>query len=320
MNIKETDFEDKLMSLFFPYEFKKINEVKGVQKNFVHYTTANAAMNMIKTRQVWMRQPYLMNDHQEMEHGLNCLKSAYISDDFQFKKLIDQYYPNLSTEIENEFDTLLRVNRQDVYLFCVSEHENTENDFGRLSMWRAYGKEVGIAIVMKHDTFFTESPGINCTLTPVAYHRYEDFLVNFQQVAKNIIENPNFIKSLDRDYFKNVVLTMFRFAVLSTKHIGFSEEKEWRIIYSPGIEVSKHLEHCLETINGVPQEVYKIPLRNDPAGGLVKIELNDLIERVIIGPTHYPLPLYKAFVKMLSDAGVDGAQDKVWVSDIPLRL
>lgn len=320
MEIESSEFQGKFAEIFFPHDSIRLEQVKSAKKNFVHYTTANAAMNIIKTRQVWMRQPYFMNDYQEIEHGLQCLKNAYSDEDFNCRTVIDQFYPGLSAEIEREFDTLLEINRKDVYLFCVSEHEQDENNLGRLSMWRAYGKDVGVAIVLNHETFLTESPGIKATLAPVSYHKSQDFLVSFKQVLKNITENPDFIKAMNRQLFKDSMLTMFTYAVLSTKHIGFLEEKEWRIIYSPGMRLSSNLIHDLESINGIPQEVYKIPLKNDPAEGLMKLELNDLIDRIIIGPTNYPLPLYKAFVKMLNDAGVENAANKVCVSDIPLRL
>jgi hypothetical protein len=46
---------------------------------------------------------------------------------------------------------------------------------------------------------------------------------------------------------------MFRFAGVSTKHPGFVEEREWRLIHSPQIEgVEKHvLRPCIRTIRGI---------------------------------------------------------------------
>lgn len=314
------NFENKLHSVFFPHDSECLKKITNSRKNFVHYTTASAATSIIKTKTIWLRQPYLMNDRGELALGLEFLRRAYREENFKFKTLIESYYPGIGADLELSFDNLLRAIKEEMYLFCVSEHENNESDCGRLSMWRGYGRDAGIAIILNHESFLTESPGLNAYLCPVFYSNYERYLENFEQIQKNIADNSEFIKTIGLDLFKNSILNMFRFSILSTKHLGFSEEKEWRIIYSPLIERSQNLRHSVEVINGIPQEVHSVRLENNQEKGLMKIELNDLIEKIIIGPTDYPLPLYKAFVKLLSDAGVENAAEKVVVSDIPLRV
>ena len=44
-----------------------------------------------------------------------------------------------------------------------------------------------------------------------------------------------------------------------------------------------------------------------------------LIKKIIIGPTEFPVVVRDAFVKLLTDAGVDDASEKVVISFIPLR-
>jgi hypothetical protein len=82
---------------------------------------------------------------------------------------------------------------------------------------------------------------------------------------------------------------------------------------------SPYLEKELQVINGVPQTIYKIPLKDIPAIGLTGMEIPSLIHRVIIGPTQYPIAVRKAFVTLLLDAGVADAEKRVWFSQIPLR-
>ena len=59
----------------------------------------------------------------------------------------------------------------------------------------------------------------------------------------------------------------------------------------------------IETIRGVPQPVYKFSLRNIPAAApterLEGIEIPQLVERVIIGPTQYPTAVCEAIVESL---------------------
>ena len=116
-------------------------------------------------------------------------------------------------------------------------------------------------------------------------------------------------------WFFNVLL----FASTCSKHRGFGEEREWRVIHVPKQHPSDVLEQSVEVIRGVPQTVYKIPLRNIPEEGLVGVEIQEILHHIIIGPSSYPLPLHDAFVSVLEQAGVEDAASKVITSDIPLR-
>jgi hypothetical protein len=107
---------------------------------------------------------------------------------------------------------------------------------------------------------------------------------------------------------------------LSVRSItGFREEREWRVIYSPAYAKSDVLIPDIQSIRGVPQQIYKIPLKDIPDQSLVGIELHSLIDRVIVGPTQYPQATYGALVSLLEKAGMTDARKRVVVSDIPLR-
>jgi hypothetical protein len=95
--------------------------------------------------------------------------------------------------------------------------------------------------------------------------------------------------------------------------------QEWRVIYSPTVEQSPYLTKEIRVVKGVPQPIYKIPLKDIPEIGLTAAAIPTLLNRVIIGPTQYPLALHEAFVDLLTEAGVQDPAAKVCVSDIPLR-
>jgi hypothetical protein len=59
---------------------------------------------------------------------------------------------------------------------------------------------------------------------------------------------------------------------------------------------SPHVYSSIEVVGGVPQRVHKIPLRSDAAAGLTDLALNELLDRIIIGPTQFPWAMYEAFV------------------------
>lgn len=42
------------------------------------------------------------------------------------------------------------------YITCLSEHLSNEDNYGRLSMWRAYGHSTGIALIISPNFLDTE--------------------------------------------------------------------------------------------------------------------------------------------------------------------
>jgi hypothetical protein len=193
----------------------------------------------------------------------------------------------------------------DTYLTCVSERSDSEDLTGRLSMWRAYGEQTGVAFVMNNPLFVTPSDALKAYSSPVAYLNDQGFAREFSRVVDNINTEADFIRTQGRDAIRTFIFHMFRSAALCTKHLGFLEEKEWRVVYSPSAELSPYLIKEIQSIGGVPQPIYKIPLKDIPEEGLSGAEIPALLDRIIIGPTEYPLAIREAFLQLPSDAGVE---------------
>lgn len=109
------------------------------------------------------------------------------------------------------------------------------------------------------------------------------------------------------------------FGALASKHPGFREEQEWRILYSPKLLPSRIVNKSIEIVRGQPLQVYKIPFFNREDLGVDWIELNQILDRVIIGPTENSHAVREAFIELLHEAEVVEPELKVVVSNIPLR-
>ena len=96
-----------------------------------------------------------------------------------------------------------------------------------------------------------------------------------------------YIKNLGQETVKQIVFTMLRFAVLCTKHPGFHEEREWRVVASPSMHPTDHATLGIEVIRGTPQVVLKLDLQNQPDKGLVGLAIPELQDRIIIGPCEF---------------------------------
>lgn len=310
----------KLTKILMPFALQRQQTVirDGIQ--FVHYTGAEAAMNILRSGEVWMRNVSCMNDFREVQHGVDCLIAAYKGEGGKsFQAALNGVYAEITKEIEELFNAWVEQFKWNTYLACVSEHNKEENETGRLSMWRAYGDATGVAIVMHNTRFISPVNHLKVYASPVAYMNDDGIGEQLTSIGENVQQERDFLASLSREQIKNVIFWILRFAAISTKHPGFKEEREWRVVYTPSLDKSEHVAHAIVSVHGAPQPIYKIPVRDDPAKGLVGIGIPSLVDRIIIGPTRYPVAVRDAFVELLRDAGVEGAEQKVWVSNIPLR-
>jgi hypothetical protein len=309
-----------LKHVFFPYAELRTTAVRASGARFAYYTTAEVATRILQTQQIWMRNAAVMNDFMEISHGFECLRAAYSGESGDvLKRALDSCFPGLPEELEAVFDSWLPIIHRDTYLTCVSEHRADEDLRGRLSMWRAYGATTGVAIVLNGAVMFAESDTLGAYSSPVFYGEARDFAAAFMSFAKGIEVRAALVASLGRETVKNAMFQVFRFATLCTKHPGFSEELEWRVIASPLLNPSGRLTSNVEIVRGVPQMVVKLKLENAPDEGLIGLAIPELVNRIIIGPSEFPQVTERALYQLMSDLGVPDAQKKIVVSDIPLR-
>lgn len=310
----------KALSIFYPEEFNIVEQIGQKKFRFVQYTSANAAMSIIQNKEVWLRNVQCMNDYREVEHGINCLVSTFKNEEGKkFQSVMEELFPGVIDRFTKLFDSWLPALRTSTYLTCVSEHENYEDIYGRLSMWRAYGGKQPVAIVMNTTAFGSESDALSAYTYPVLYQDLEQFNLEFERLTSRITIEKEFVKSMGEQDVTNYLFDVFKSYALCVKHPGFKEEREWRVVYNPLLRPSDRITSSIEVIDGVPQKVHKIPLVNIPEENLIGMNIPELIDRIIIGPSDHQYIIASTFIGLLEEAGCENAAKKVSYSGIPLR-
>lgn len=309
----------KHAQVFFPLAFERSVKVAFGNHRFVHYTSADTARRIIENEEIWMRKSALMNDFRELEHGLDCINHALAVHRDRYRGFFESIWPGFCDELQERFNSWLPHMRDGTYIACISEHADAEDRTGRLSMWRAYCGRAGIALVVSGAPFVSVSNALKAYTSPVAYLREDGFAAEFEKFLAGIEGELQYVRSLTRERLIDSVFEVFRYAMLCTKHPGFQEEREWRVIYSPRLGVSDRIVEAVETIGGVPQLIQKIPLKDVPDEGLTGIQIPDFLDRIIIGPTDFPFEIGEAFASILEKKGVKEPWSKIVTSDIPLR-
>ena len=321
---KEISNEDqtKLKEIFLPYANKRRIDFNKSNKLLAYYTTADTAYKIMQNKEIWMRNVTVMNDYKEVLYGINKINSLFLKNVYQEETILNKAGQRLYKVLQEFTDESGNVIIDDVlnqyfleqtsweynaYISCFTEHDTDEDGLGRLSMWRAYGGDNGITIVFdprKYAENLEEKYKIY--LTPVAYLTDKELATEVEELAVNI--NKDFlheVKQRDPQILHNWLMAVLRFAIVSIKHPGFKEEKEWRLV-GHGYDLACETE----VIRGVIQPVHKLEISN----------LREMLHHIIIGPTQYENVIFKEFEKILKEKYYMPRSDTLIVSSrIPYR-
>jgi Protein of unknown function (DUF2971) len=312
--------QKSILQILNPEYLERVIKHQENGARFSHYTSLSNALNILRSRQFWMRKATLLNDYTEMQYGSDILFDCYRSEKGKhFRNLMLQKFSDEWEKFEQTFNYWHDEMKSDTYIACFSEHSDTEDNIGRLSMWRAYGGSNGVALILNPDPFHSDMDNLGPWTVPIQYTSPDNFSDQFFKMCDGLEGIVSDIDDENRQPFINAIFEKFRSLSVAVKHVGFHEEREWRIIFSPKLDSPHSIESKVEVINGLPQRVCKINLKNDDAKGIKGIEIHELINRIVIGPTEFSREVKEALCDELSDHNILNPGKMVIASDIPLR-
>lgn len=306
--------------VFFPSLDRKRTEAVDAGYRFAYYTSAATATLILQNQQLWLRSTQVMNDHSEVVHGAKGMYRSLSTDIGKaFYAAIDSCHSNASSELQKLLDDRLPFMLADTFISCLSEHEKSDDKLGRLSMWRAYGGDAGVAIVFRQAPFLSEEISVGAYTYPVMYGSEVSALAEIHEVSKRVTEHNDLIKAIPRQQFLDLLLESLRSIAIATKHEAFAEEREWRLVACPTFLSSKYLTQEVRCVGSISQVVQVLHIGEAATDGISELSPDELIDRILIGPTEYAHVLYRSMVEILKKLGVQNAHERVHITDIPLR-
>jgi hypothetical protein len=264
-----------------------------------------------------------MNDLQELRLGVNrgaeiIAESKVIAEALATPERANDFAHHF-TEIYYGFSQNEAIN---VYVFCCSQHEPS-NDDGVLPMWRGYGGDgSGVALVADTSALVADDSSA-FMFSSVRYQTNDERERDLRKVEEKV---ATIFRSAD---IPTVSLYSAAYAVfynlvvraLLTKHRAFDSEREWRLVYLGPYDRDKAFEPlCTYRINGTGIEpVLKLPVARLIGERNPSLGLEQLIERIIVGPSFGGAMSLQAFKGMLRKLDLTSLTDKVVCSQIPFR-
>ena len=311
------------MSEFIKIFFNDIGEsFPEKQPLLAHYTDLQTAEKILKGSEIWFSNPSLMNDLDEMRFGV-LEGMRILRNNTQIKEAFknQRKYEFFSDKLEECYKKFEEYETFDTYVFCFSEHQKDDYD-GKLSMWRGYGDNGnGAAIVFDTSKIeaIEQSPLI---IAKVEYASNETRLNWLEQKVEQLISYIEHIKS-DEDIIDICfgIFERIKLFALCSKHIAFSEENEWRIIYFKERDLENSLVEMLDYSNNQNGISPKLKLPIEPIENVIgnEVSLLNITNRIILGPTDASVLKEKSFKRMLRKIDLNELVNITHASKIPYR-
>jgi hypothetical protein len=121
----------RLEEIFMPYATEQKLEARrqqGVEHHgnlrFVHYTSADAALSILRSKRLWLRNTQSMVDYREVKHGYDMLHRHFSTPGRRdrFLRAFD-FAPGVAEEALRGFDGWWQSNNAlNIYVASLSEH------------------------------------------------------------------------------------------------------------------------------------------------------------------------------------------------------
>ena len=277
--------------------------------------------------EIWFSNPLLMNDYQEVRFGLSegtrivsVLKEdpavLHILKETANVEMAMQAFSNAlqSFDINHLFD---------VYVFCLSKYDFQHQPDGKLSMWRGYGANGQGAALVFNTSFLKLALDSPLFFGKVKYGTAAERAQQIEALFRRCIDLANHMPNTNQT-LHFIGQQMFQVAMyhsLLSKHPGFSEEEEWRIIYMPDRDTKGLMKDRLGYFrrgNSIePKLRFPIkPLELEPRETWT---FDSILDRIVLGPTHASALAVRSAKRMLERLDKPSFAAKIWFSEIPYR-
>lgn len=285
-----------------------------------HYTSILTLERIAQTGEIWFSNPLYMNDVDELRYGMNLGLHAVRSHAVLREACPPAHYNALLDAFDGMYTAFDDDSAFDVYVFSCSEHDDAIGDDGLLSMWRGYGGDGnGVAIVFDLAPLITDdSPLLVRQVQYLSYEQSEAWmdrkLQGFAQALQRAGGAVEDMPSAAAALFERIKL----FA-LFTKHRGFHEEREWRLVYLRENDRQGLLTQQLHYAIGPRGIEPRLRFTTDAIGGPGHgPSLQEMVRRIILGPV-LATPLALRSVERMLEIYQPAWAERVARSSTPYR-
>jgi hypothetical protein len=265
-----------------------------------------------------------MNDHEELRFGLRVAEQEFMAHDgIRDACKTSQNYELLVGNFHEKLRKIGREDAFDTYIACFSLHDPLQDGNGKLSMWRGYGGN-GSGVALVFDTTTIKETNTNFLLWAKVHYASRQWRTEWIRAKLDLFAGLlNEYQLPPSEYWAAIDSLLDRLKVFSifTKHDGFREEQEWRLVYLRERDKNRMLTDMLSYAIGPRGIEPKLKLDLLRLGQLVEQDLSpqNILCRLILGPSISSPLLQATVVRMLETLNLSNLSGKVSASETPYR-
>jgi hypothetical protein len=285
-----------------------------------HYTSILTLERIAQTGEIWFSNPLYMNDVDELRYGMNLGLHAVRSHAGLREACPPAHYNALLDAFDALYSAFDSESAFDVYVFSCSEHDEAIGDDGLLSMWRGYGGDGnGVAIVFDLSPLITaDSPLLLRQVQYLSYEQSEAWMDRRLQAFAEALRRAGGPVE-DMQSAAAVLFERIKLFALFTKHRGFHEEREWRLVYLRERDsqslLTQQLHYAISRRGIEPRLRFTTDVIGGPGQGP---NLQDMVRRIILGPV-LATPLALRSVERMLEIYQPAWSERVARSSTPYR-
>jgi hypothetical protein len=267
--------------------YRDLNLIEVPPQILHHYTSIDAAVQIIENKDLWLHHSAYLNDTSEME-----LAKELINKQVEAIRHTNRYntdWQDLCNQVQTEFNKQSHL--YDAFVFCMSQGDQSRilsQDV--LSAWRSYGRDGrGVCLSFGTQEFISFAQSAHLTrLNRVIY----DLQVQEKMIESILVKGYRRYSTNKADGV-NATIAALIFVVPVLKHISFEEEKEWRFIYLPEVQepASTNMRFHVRGDRLVPY--YTMQTIGDSVDPPIKFEPS--VQEIMIGPSIFQELNLKSF-------------------------
>jgi hypothetical protein len=288
-----------------------------------HYCSTSTLESILKYRQIWLSNPLLMNDLEELRFGMLTGRERFRSNE-QLKVALGSQsrYNDFKNPLENLFDGFAKEGAFDVYIACFAQHRRNDDD-GLLSMWRGYGANGNGACIVFDTSELNEVDESPLIIGKVEYASRNERIEWIDGIIATFAEilQAHSVPDEELRFASWILFERLLIFTLYTKHSGFHEEQEWRIVYMQHRDQEGLLAKMLDYHIGPRGAEPKLKFDIAPLKGVADeaVLIDKIVHKIILGPTSAADIHRLSVARMLERIGRGALVPKLLSSTIPYR-
>lgn len=302
------------------------NEILSSIKTISHYTTLRTFVSIVGSGEFWLSHISRMNDFEEVVAAARIVNNQINENERASNGVYIDYW----NRIRIRYNDLIDNTYENMYLMSFSETNIELEMIDILSMWVKYGGNgTGITMLFNRENILlpyeTNDPLIWIRMnyrhiSDFSYHiidRIQRAIVEFGIVNQSVeIDKTRALNERDELFIERMSWTLF-VETISHKHVGYIDEKEYRLVFSPFLRPRLHDSVVIvdRKFGDDERKIARIKLEEYPTIRSKSIALKDILYAIMLGPTC--LSSYDSVRRILDMHGLNRV--KILHSSIPYR-